>query len=179
MAIKAKHKLNAMEINMKTTVLFFAIETVGLSAGLLYAYAVSVIPGLKNIPGKSYLEAYQSINRAILNPAFFIVFFGSLILMVISIWFQYKVQVNLAFWLITGGTIIYLVGTLGVTIMGNVPLNESLDALKINALSSEELENARLSFESKWNQLNTVRTVFSVIAFMMLLLGVFSNANEV
>ncbi len=108
-----KYKIKAMEINMKSTILFFAIITTALSAGLFYAWSISVIPGLKNIPSKSYLEAVQSINRAILNPGFFIIFFGSLILMILSIYFQYKVKVNLAFWLITVGAIFYLIGTVG------------------------------------------------------------------
>ncbi|MBN4062287.1 DUF1772 domain-containing protein [Bacteroidales bacterium AH-315-I05] len=164
-----------MEINIKSTLLFFAIITTGLSAGLLYAWTVSVIPGLKDIPSKNYLEAMQSINRAILNPGFFIIFFGSLILMILSVYFQYKVQVNLSFWLITAGTIFYLIGTIAVTIFGNVPMNEALDVMNINVLNGEELENIRLSFESKWNQLNTVRTIFAVLAFTLLLLGVFSN----
>ena len=162
-----------MEINIKSTVLFFAIITTALSAGLLYAWTISIIPGLKNIPSKSYLEAMQSINKAILNPGFFIIFFGSLILMILSIYFQHKVKVNLAFWLITGGAISYLIGVIGVTIFGNVPMNEALDLVNINTLSGEELENIRLSYESKWNQLNTVRTIFAVLAFMVLLLSVF------
>jgi len=68
-------KIKAMEINMKSTVLFFAIVTAALSAGLFYAWTISVVPGLKNIPTKSYLEAMQSMNRAILNPGFFVIFF--------------------------------------------------------------------------------------------------------
>ncbi len=168
-----------MEINIKNTVLFFAIVTTALSAGLFYAWAISVVPGLKNITTRSYLEALQSMNRAILNPGLYIIFFGSLILMILSIYFQYKVQVNLTFWLITASTIFYLIGTIGVTIFGNVPLNETLDAVNINAVSGDELENLRASIESKWNQLNIVRTVFSVLAFIILLLGILSNGTDV
>lgn len=168
-----------MEINIKSTILFFTIVTTALSAGLFYAWSISVIPGLKNISSKSYLEAVQSINRAILNPGFFIIFFCSIILMILSIYFQYKVKVNLAFWLITVGTIFYLIGTVGVTIFGNVPMNEILDLVNINALSGEELENTRLPFENKWNQFNTVRVISSVLAFSMFLLAIFYSGTEV
>jgi len=178
LALNPKHKIEIMEMNIKTIVLFFTIITTALSAGLFYAWQVSVIPGLKNIPSKSYLEAMQSINRAILNPGFFIIFFGALILMTLSVYFQYKVNVNLVFGLITGGAICYALGTFGVTVLGNVPMNEALDLVNINALSVEELENTRRSYEIKWNQLHTVRTIFSVLAFIMLLLGVFANGTE-
>jgi len=167
-----------MELNIKSIILFLAILTTALSAGLFYAWQVSVIPGLKNIPSKSYLEVMQSINRAILNPGFFIIFFGSLILMILSVYFQYKVNINIGFWLITGGTICYALGTFGVTVLGNVPMNEALDIIHIDTLSWEELENTRLSFEKRWNQLHTVRTIFSVLAFVLLLLGAFANGTE-
>ncbi len=62
---------------------------------------------------------------------------------------------------------------------GNVPKNEILDLVNIDALSEEELENTRLSYEHKWNQFNTVRTTFSVLALIMLLLVIFSKGNEV
>ncbi|MFV2061738.1 MAG: DUF1772 domain-containing protein, partial [Gammaproteobacteria bacterium] len=83
---------------MKITILFSAIMTTALSAGLFYAWTISVIPGLRNIPNRSYLEAMQSINRAILNPGFFIIFFGALILMIWSAYIQYSIKVNISFW---------------------------------------------------------------------------------
>jgi len=164
-----------MEINIKSAVLFFAIITTALSAGLLYGWTISIIPGLRNISAKSYLEAMQSINRAIINPGFFSIFFGSLILLILSTYFQYVVKVDLAFWLIAGGAICYFTGTIAVTILGNVPMNDALDLVDINTLSAEELETTRLSYEGKWNQLNLVRTIFSILAFIMLLLGVLFN----
>ena len=41
----------------------------GLMAGLFYAWSISVTPGLAKIDNSSYLKAFQSMNRAILNPA--------------------------------------------------------------------------------------------------------------
>lgn len=167
-----------MEINMKNIVLFLAVITTAMSAGLFYAWTISVVPGLKNIPTKSYLEALQSMNRAILNPGFFVIFFGSLVLMILSVYFQFRVQINLTFWLIVAGSIFYLIGTVGVTIFGNVPLNETLDGANINVLNPDDLENLRASIESKWNRLNIVRTIFSVLAFIILLLGILSNGTD-
>ena len=73
-----------MEISIRSITLFIALILSGLSAGLFYAWSVSVIPGTKRVPDLVYLEAMQAINRAILNPAFFLVFFGSLILLGVS-----------------------------------------------------------------------------------------------
>ena len=68
-----------MELSAKGTTLLIAILLTGLSARLFYAWEVSVIPGTKRIPNRAYLETMQSINRAILHPAFYIIFFGSLL----------------------------------------------------------------------------------------------------
>ncbi len=169
MAINTKHQID-MEINLRTLTLLLAIITTALSAGLFYTWTISVIPGLKNISHRSYLDAMQSINRAILNPGFFIIFFGSMVLLIMSAYLQYKVSANISFWLIVGAIIFYGIGTMGVTIFGNVPMNESLDLINLSKLSTDELKLTRLSYEGKWNQFNTIRTVFSLLAFIAILL---------
>lgn len=164
-----------MELILKNTSLFVAILLTGLSAGLFYAWEVSVIPGTKLISARSYLETMQSINRAILNPWFFVIFFGSLLLLFTSSWLQFRVAANLSFWLILIALLAYLIGTFGVTLFGNVPLNDALEAVNLSGLTDEQFELHRTSYEGRWNQLHTIRTVFSVVAFMAILLSTFLN----
>jgi len=168
-----------MEISIKNATLLCAILLTGLSAGLFYAWTVSVIPGTKRIADANYLETMQSINRAILNPAFYLIFFGSLILMIISS-VQHYSHSNPIFWLVLLATLIYLIGTFGVTVFGNVPLNEGLNKIELSKLSQEELTQARQSFEGSWNRLHMIRTVFSVLSFLTMLLSVFvsQSSNE-
>lgn len=64
---------------MKTIVFFITALLNALSTGFFFAWSVSVILGTKKVGHLTYLETMQSINREILNPLFFIVFFGSLI----------------------------------------------------------------------------------------------------
>lgn len=141
----------------------------GLSAGLFLAWTVSVIPGTKHISTKSYLEAMQSINKAILNPAFFIIFFGAAILLSMQSIGQYIQKVDASFWLLLCATGLYVLGTLGITLWGNVPLNEMLDAKPLQKLDPEELEQIRHSFENRWNLLHTIRTFCAVSSFISLL----------
>ena len=93
-----------MEISIKSITMFSAVMLTGLSAGLFYAWAVSVIPGTKRVPDTVYLETMQAINRAILNPAFYLIFFGSLFLLVVSTIQQF--QAGLSFWLMLAATLI-------------------------------------------------------------------------
>jgi len=142
----------------------------GLSAGLFYAWSVSVIPGTQKVDTLSYLNTMQSINREILNPAFFLVFFGSLITLICSTYLTYNESTK-GFWLLFIATLTYIVGTVGVTGLGNVPLNNELEALNITKLSTKEITEFRDYYELRWNKLHTYRMLFSVLSFIMTLLA--------
>lgn len=162
-----------MELSIKSITLFIAILLVGLSAGLFYAWVVSVIPGTKRVTDITYLQTMQSINKAILNPSFFLIFFGSAILLTLSSIQQ--IGAGLSFWLILSATVVYWLGTFGVTAFGNVPLNDALEALQLDTLSDKKIIDFRKDYESKWNQLNMFRTVFAVLSFLLSLASVFSQ----
>lgn len=164
-----------MEISIRSISLFSAVLLTGLSAGFFYAWSVSVVPGTLKVADTIYLQTMQSINRAILNPAFFLIFLGSLILLVTTTIQQYNA--GLTFWLVLAATLIYLIGTFGVTAIGNVPLNNDLDALHLNDLSNDKLAHFRQYYELKWNRLHTIRTVFAVISFLLSLIAVFTHSK--
>jgi uncharacterized membrane protein len=159
-----------MELSIKTFFLFGSVILTGLSAGLFYSWSVSVIPGTQNVVDSTYLETMQSINREILNPLFFLIFFGSLVFLgITSVYEFYNNQ--LTFWFVLSATITYLIGTLGVTVIGNVPLNDQLAALKLKEMNVNHLAEFRKSYEIKWNQFHLVRTVFAVISFISIVLA--------
>ncbi|RYH74023.1 DUF1772 domain-containing protein [Flavobacteriaceae bacterium 144Ye] len=156
---------------MKTSVFFITVLLNALSVGFFFAWSVSVILGTKKIGDFTYLETMQSINKEILNPVFFIVFFGSLITLILNAALQNNNK--LMFWLLLTSAIIYLIGTFGVTAFGNVPLNNELDALDIKALNTTELKNFRDYYESNWNQYHNIRTLSNMISFILLLISIF------
>lgn len=161
-----------MEITFKSTVLFSTLIITGLSAGFFYAWQVSVIPGTLKVNDQVYLQTMQSINKEILNPAFFLVFFGTFILLSVGSIYEFHAN-QTAFWLILLASASYLLGTLGVTILGNVPLNDQLEALNLNTLSEADFLDFRKHFEEKWNRLHLIRTVFSILTFVLLALALY------
>ena len=165
-----------MEITIKSASLLAAVILTGLSAGFFYAWQVSVIPGTKKVIDMTFLESMQSINRAILNPAFFLVFFGCLILLAISTVQQFNTGTT--FWLMLGATLTYLIGTFGVTVLGNVPLNDALDAMDLTKLTEQKAIDFRQFYEQKWNRFHLIRTVFSVLSFLLSALAIFSYSNQ-
>jgi uncharacterized membrane protein len=58
-------------------VLAAATRTMGLLAGLFYAYSVSVMPGLGQADDRALVDGMQQINEAVENPIFMLSFLGA------------------------------------------------------------------------------------------------------
>lgn len=142
----------------------------GLLAGLFYGYQCSVINGLGRLGNREYLLAFQHVNSAILNPVFFLSFIGSLIVMIVTTMVMYRSGNTALFPYLLAATAIYAIGVFGITIACNVPLNNAVAALNIQAATSEEIGRMRLGFEAKWNKWHLIRTVASTISFAILVL---------
>jgi len=139
----------------------------GLMAGLFYAYTCSVNPGLGKLPDAGYLAAMQSINRAILNPVFLLVFMGALFILPIGTWRLFSPQASTPFYLMLAASLLYAIGVFGVTMTANVPLNDKLNAFNVAAASADELARMRSVFEGPWNVWNLVRTIAAILSFLL------------
>lgn len=157
--------------------LFSTAFLTALITGLFYAYSVSVNIGLHRLPDTEYLRAMQNINRAILNPWFFISFIGTLVVLPICTWLLYRDGHTAAFYGLLAASLVYLIGTFGVTALGNVPLNEALDKFDIKAASIQDIKAQRIHFEMPWNRLHTIRTIASFVAFALVLISLFKQNN--
>ena len=162
-----------MEWSLDTISLFLALLTMALSSGLFYAWSVSVIPGTLQVSHRSYLETMQRINQKILNIGFYSIFFGALITLILSSYLYYQVEATKLFWYILLATLCYGIGTFGITMVGNIPLNNSLDLLDLSTMDTQELATVRTNYEKKWNFFHRIRSIAAVFAFLLLLLGVF------
>lgn len=149
--------------------LFLAALATALAAGLFYSYSCSVNPGLARLGDREYLMAMQHINRAILNPVFFASFLGALVLLPLSAWGSYTTPVSLRFWLLVCAAVVYAVGLFGVTMFGNVPLNEMLDGFVLENATPADLAAKRLAFEGPWNFWHLIRTISVVMSLALIL----------
>ncbi|MNY37427.1 hypothetical protein D3C86_1719890 [compost metagenome] len=155
-----------------TTISLLLIATTiasALIAGLFYGYSCSVNPGLARLSDEGYLLAMQSINRAILNPLFFISFMGSLLLLPLSTFLTYTQPVSSRFLLLLAATLVYVVCVFGITMFCNVPLNDMLDKSNLKPASAEELTALRTKFENTWNKWHNIRTIASIVTFILVL----------
>ncbi|GGB03287.1 anthrone oxygenase family protein [Puia dinghuensis] len=158
-------------MNRKSMLLFITTVVTGLIAGLFYCWSISVTRGLALLPDREYLSTFQQLNRAILNPFFLIGFMGLVFLLPITTWTHYQRPPSSAFWLLLSATLLYLVGVIGITMLGNVPMNEALDSFNIDAATPAGITAKRLAFEAHWNFLNNIRTICCIASFLLTLLA--------
>lgn len=146
--------------------LFFALTFAaalgtGLIAGVFFAFSTFVIQALVRLPSAQGLAAMQSINLAVINPWFLLPFLGAsaacLSLGAGAIW-QWSRPGSA--WLL-GGSLLYLIGTLGVTIACNVPRNEALAAIVATETGSVAVW---LRYVQEWTFWNHVRTLAALMA---------------
>jgi len=149
--------------------LFFTTTLVGLSAGVFFAWSCSVLPGLRLLPSREYILAFQSMNRAIQNPVFLLCFLGAGIALPLATWMNRGSGAPFGF--LIAATVVYMIGVLGVTMFGHVPLNEVLDKFDMGTASAVELDRQRDSFEGPWMLLHNWRTVAAVLSFMLAVLA--------
>ncbi|WP_457030512.1 anthrone oxygenase family protein [Kitasatospora sp. P5_F3] len=144
-------------------VLLGATLTMGLSAGLFFAYSCSVMPGLAKADDRTFVETMQRINVAILNGWFMVVFVGAIVLTLLAVVLQFRGgDRGLLPWLIAAA-VLYLV-VLVVTGAVNVPLNDQLAAAgSLDGIP--DLAAVRETFETTWVRWNTVRTVSATAGF--------------
>jgi uncharacterized membrane protein len=83
------------------------------------------------------------------------------------------------FWFLLAATIVYLIGAFGVTMLGNIPLNQALDAFNLQSASEEAIAMQRAKFESRWNNLNMIRTIASTIAVILVILACLNPSKPV
>ncbi|MBL0741085.1 anthrone oxygenase family protein [Chryseolinea lacunae] len=161
-------------VTTSNLILLCAAVATALMAGLFYSWSFSVTPGLAKLPDREYIAAMQAMNSAILNPVFFAGFFGALVLLPVATYQQFAQPMPARFWFLLAATLAYGVGVFGVTVVGNVPLNEALAAFDVASASPTSVAARRLSFEQPWNSLNMVRTVCAFFSIAFVILGCLS-----
>jgi uncharacterized membrane protein len=147
-----------------------------LVAGLLFVFAVIVMPGLSELDDRAYLRAFQVIDGVIQrnHPLFIVVWLGSVAAILIAAilgiggWLGAELD-DAGRALLIAATAIYLLGVQLPTIAINVPLNNRLQTLDVHDLDEAGLKQARDRFEPRWTRSNWFRTVAASLTSILLL----------
>jgi uncharacterized membrane protein len=134
----------------------------GLVGGVFFAFSTFIMKALARLPAPQGIVAMQSINIVVINPLFMGALFGTAILCI-------------ALFITSGGPIApyarwsvfaYLIGTIGVTMFRNVPLNNRLALLDPQAESSATIWQDYLHRWTRWNHIRTAAALLACVELM-------------
>jgi uncharacterized membrane protein len=142
----------------------------GLIAGVFFAFSTFVMKALARVPAAHGIAAMQSINIVVINPLFMTAFLGTaatcalLIVSAFTRWHRPGAACLLA------GGLLYIVGTVLVTMVFNVPRNDALAAV-----DPASAEGARLwaRYVVEWTVWNHVRTAAALAAATLLTVALY------
>jgi uncharacterized membrane protein len=142
----------------------------GVVAGVFFAFSAFVMTALGRLPPEHGIAAMQSINVAVINPWFFAAFFGTAALCVVlaaASLFRWGEPGSIP---LLAGSLLYLVGTILVTVLFNVPLNDALAAADRGSTAGAGLWTRYLAEWTAWNHVRTAAPLAAAAAFMFALI---------
>ena len=149
---------------LRTATLMGATLTMGLAAGVFAIFAHTIMPGLHKTDDRTFVAAFQAIDRAIINPWFMTTAFAGALVLTLTAAITNRGTPALPW--IAAALGLYLVAAI-VTVAVNVPLNDAIKAA--GDPSHIDVALVRQNFhESRWAAWNLVRVATTTPAFGLL-----------
>jgi uncharacterized membrane protein len=145
----------------------FSIVGCAAIGGALFAFSTAIMNALSRLPPAQGIAAMQSINIAIINPLFITALFGTAatcVLVTISALPRLP-QADAVYLLV--GSLLYLVGAIGVTIACNIPLNDALAKVAPESTEGASLWTRYLTEWTFWNHIRTLASLAAAIIFLL------------
>ncbi len=133
----------------------------GVVAGIFFTFSNFVMQALARIPKSHGAAAMQAINITVINPGAMVAMFGTGVVFIVAAILGMMGAEGAVFWLYLTGALLYVVGCVGTTIAGNVPLNERLANVDPGTDEAAELWE---HYQVRWTRFNTIRTTASALA---------------
>ena len=147
----------------------------GVAGGVFFGFSSFVMGALKRLPAPQGIAAMQSMNVVAVTPVFMTALFGTALacLALIARALVARGESGVAYRV--AGSVLYLVGVIGVTMVRNVPLNDALAPLDPNAASSASIWP---QFTQTWTTWNTVRAITAIAAAALLTLSLVASRTD-
>lgn len=143
----------------------------GLSAGALFAFSSFVMNALADLDPPGGIRAMQSINVQAPTPVFMTALFGTgLLCLVLAVWGIVDLNQDYGPYLLIG-SVLYLAGPVGVTMLFNVPRNNALAAMDPDTPDAATYWTRYLVEWTRWNHVRVAIGVAAAAMFAIALTG--------
>jgi uncharacterized membrane protein len=147
---------------MMQTVFIAALAVAcALNGGVFFAFSSFVMRSLAALPPADGIRAMQSINVFAITPVFMTALFGTGVACLLAAAYAAAAGMGAATVPVIAGGATYFVGTIVVTIVCNVPLNNAVAALNPTAADAVWLWTR---YRRQWLAWNHVRTVSGIVS---------------
>jgi uncharacterized membrane protein len=151
--------------NSLATITFIAAIGSGLIAGVFFAFSTFIMSTLARLQPPQGITAMQFINITVINPWFMTAFLGTAVaclFLAASALLNWH-QPSAVYLLV--GSLLYLVGTFGVTMVCNVPLNDALAIVNPDSTDGASLWARYLTDWTFWNHIRTAAALAAATVF--------------
>ena len=152
-------------------VLILATLLCALTAGFVFAFASVVMPGIGKLGDREFIRSFQVIDGIIQagQPVFGLVWMGSVAALLLSAVMGVLQLDGIERAFVVVSALVYVLGVQVPTFRINVPLNNTLQGLDIDAMDEDALASARRAFENRWVKWNSIRTVIASLVSVALM----------
>ena len=152
-------------------ILILATLLCALTAGLVFAFASVVMPGIGKLGDREFIRSFQVIDGVIQagQPVFGLVWMGSVVALLLSAVMGGLQLDGMERAFVIVSALVYVLGVQVPTFRINVPLNNTLQRLDVDAMDKDALASARRAFENRWVRWNSIRTVVASLVSVALM----------
>jgi uncharacterized membrane protein len=146
---------------------FLAALGSGLIAGFFLAFSATVMWALERQPPAAGIAAMQAINVVVVNPVFLGTFFGTAVLSLVLAAAALMNWAEPGAFYLLAGSLLYLLGSILVTMLCNVPLNNRLAAVEPDSAEGKAVWAHYLRVWTAWNHVRTVAPLAALVCFFL------------
>ncbi|MFF6801474.1 MULTISPECIES: DUF1772 domain-containing protein [Streptomyces] len=144
--------------------------TTGLMAGVFCAFSVLVMRGLAALPPAQGVTAMNAINASAMTPVFVVLFLGSAALCAVITVVTFVLWPDHGTARLLVGSALYLCGAFGVTVVANVPRNETLMRKEPGTPEAVAYWPVYLREWTRWNHVRTLASAASAAVYLLALI---------
>ncbi len=127
----------------------------GVASGTTYAFSTFVMRGLGRLSEADAIRAMQAINETAISGAFLAVLVGTG--PALGLYAAARASLGTGSGWLWSAAAVFVVGVVGVTVAGNVPLNEALDRV----VADQAAPGTWQAYARPWLRYNHLRTAMA------------------